>query len=164
MSVKRVAVLIVAGSVAFAIGFGGSEMSKAMQLAETQAEGGVQEHVEATQAVPEAVDPDVAPSYVDAGRIVVPVMRNGRTTNYVVASIRLETDGDAASQRIAQRLPTVRNALLQSLYGMASGGRFETDAVRLAEISTQLAQDIGGISGGGVRAVLFDQLVTSSPT
>src|SRR3546814_3243197 len=163
MRVKRVSVVVVAGAVAFGCGFGGSEFSKAMQPDDGKAAFGASAVQTAKPGGEDpVVDVQAKPSYVDAGRSVVPVIRNGLTTNYVVAAIRLEAEGDAVAQRITDRLPTVRNALLQSLYGMASGGRFDTDNVRVAEISKQLAQDISGVSGGGVRAVLFEELVTSS--
>src|SRR3546814_14454908 len=114
MRVKRVAVLVVAGAVAFGVGFGGSEISKAMQPDDGKAAVGASAVQTAKPGGEDpVVDAQAKPSYVDAGRIVVPVIRNGRTTNYVVAALRLEAESDAVAPRHTARLPTGRNRLLQ---------------------------------------------------
>src|SRR3546814_16742343 len=161
MRVKRVSVVVVAGAVAFGCGFGGSEFSKAMQPDDGKAAFGASAVQTAKPGGEDpVVDVQAKPSYVDAGRIVVPVIRNGRTTNYVVAAIRLEAEGDAVAPRITDRLPTVRNALLHSLYGMASGDRFAPDTVRDAEISPQIAPETPGVHARAVRPALIPALPT----
>src|SRR3546814_20024190 len=76
MRVKRVAVLVVAGAVAFGVGFGGSEISKAMQPDDGKAAVGASAVQTAKPGGEDpVVDAQAKPSYVDAGRIVAPVIR-----------------------------------------------------------------------------------------
>lgn len=100
------------------------------------------------------------PSYVGIGQFAVPVLRDGRTTSFVLAEVTLETTGPAAAETLRRHLPHVRDTLLQGLYGLAGEGFFDAPAVDPAAAAGTLGRRIEARLGPGlVRAVLFDRLM-----
>jgi flagellar protein FliL len=104
--------------------------------------------------------PDAVPSYVGMGQFAVPVLRNGRTTSFVLAEVTLEASGPVAAETLRRRLPHARDALLRGLYSLAGEGFFDTPAVDPAAAAAALARAAEAQFGPGlVRAVLFDRLM-----
>ncbi|WP_207477357.1 flagellar basal body-associated FliL family protein [Arenibaculum pallidiluteum] len=98
--------------------------------------------------------------FVDAGQFAVPVMAGGRTTAIVLAQLTVEASGPAQAEVMRQRLPTLRDALLQALFGLSGSGFFEGPAVdpaAAAQVLQKAAEE--RIGPGNVRAVLFERLL-----
>lgn len=104
--------------------------------------------------------PDARPAYVDMGQFAVPVLRNGRTTSFVLAEVTLEASGPDAADMLKRRLPHARDALLRGLYDLAGEGFFDGSTVDPAAAAAMLARTAEEQLGPGlVRAVLFDRLM-----
>jgi flagellar basal body-associated protein FliL len=144
---KYGAAFAAAAILAFAGGYG----MGILQTDQANAEDGVQ-----------ASRPDEAssPDYVPVGQIVVPLLAAGRTDAFILAQVTLEASGPDAADDLRRRMPHVRNAVLQSLFGLAGAGVFDgpsiepgavAQAIRLAT-NEQLGRE-------GVRRVLIDRLL-----
>jgi flagellar protein FliL len=161
--------IAVAIAVAFGGGFGAGEGLKWLAPADAAGSGGETgaerradgSAAAATEAVkPGAITGPVGPAYVELGQLVVPVLRNGRTTSFVLAQVTLEAAGKGEADRLKRILPHARNAILQGLYGLAGNGFFDGSSVDPAAAARVLKQGADEQLGANlVRAVLFDMLL-----
>lgn len=71
---------------------------------------------------PTPVQPD---RYVEFGQFVVPVLRAGQTTAFILADITLDPGSVENAARIRSSLPRYRDVILRTLYAEAGKGVFE---------------------------------------
>lgn len=57
------------------------------------------------------------PQFVQVGPVTVPVLRNGRIFQYVSVTVKLETKDAEDAKKITDRMPSLNDAYLSSLYG-----------------------------------------------
>jgi flagellar protein FliL len=110
-------------------------------------------------------DPAKKPEFVDVGQLVVPVMKDGRTTAFILTQITLEAAGKEMAEALRQRLPNARSALLQSLFGLSAGGAFDTRTVEPVKVARALKENLNQeLKGNLVKAVLIDRLLRQENT
>ncbi|MFA7638372.1 MAG: hypothetical protein WCY02_03585 [Parvibaculum sp.] len=63
--------------------------------------------------------------YVEFGQFVVPVLRAGQTTAFILADITLDPGSVEKAVRIRSSLPRYRDVILRTLYAEAGKGVFE---------------------------------------
>lgn len=79
-------------------------------------------HANANESAMESEVP-AGPQFVPVGPITVPVMRDGRIYQYVTVAVKLETKDAAGAEAITNRLPSLNDAYLSSMYGAFYVGR-----------------------------------------
>jgi hypothetical protein len=80
------------------------------------------ESVATTAKQPAHVQPE---RYVEFGQFVVPVLRAGQTTAFILADITLDPGSVEKAVRIRSSLPRYRDVILRTLYAEAGKGVFE---------------------------------------
>jgi hypothetical protein len=80
------------------------------------------ESVATTAKQPAHIQPE---RYVEFGQFVVPVLRAGQTTAFILADITLDPGSVEKAVRIRSSLPRYRDVILRTLYAEAGKGVFE---------------------------------------
>lgn len=109
--------------------------------------------------------PDQPERYVEFGQFVVPVLRAGQTTAFILADITLDPGSVEKAARIRDGLPRYRDVILRTLYAEAGKGIFEGpdfNPDRLGEhLGAALAQSAPEIGSG---KVMFQRLLLQNNT
>lgn len=157
---KAVFLFMVAAGIAFAGGYGYGRYETTRDVpAPLDAKAAT------TSAPASAAVSEDGPYYVDAGQLVVPLLQRGRTVAFILTQITLEVGDTDQAQALRRRLPRARSALLQSLFGLASAGRFDGPAVDPEGVAAALLTGANeALPGNPVRAVLIDRLLRQDNT
>lgn len=85
-------------------------------------------------------DVPVGPQFVDIGPITVPILREGRIYQYVRVTVKLETKDAADAKQITDRMPSLNDAYLSSLYGAFYNSRdMDGSLINLERLKARLA-------------------------
>ena len=88
----------------------------------------------------EAEEGPPGPQFVPVGPLTVPILRDGRIFQYVTVAVKLETKDSADATQITNRLPSLNDAYLSSLYGAFYAGRdMNGSLIDLEKLRTRLA-------------------------
>lgn len=80
------------------------------------------------------------PQFVPVGPLTVPILRDGRIYQYVTLTVKLETKDAAGASEITNRLPSLNDAYLSSLYGAFYVGRdMNGNLIDIEKLRTRLA-------------------------
>ena len=98
--------------------------------------------------------------YVPVGQIIVPLLKGGRTEAFIMTQVTMEAVGQEAAHGMRRRLPQLRNAVLQSLFGLAGDGFFDGPSIEPAEAGRAIRKAVNDQFGEElVRQVLIDRLM-----
>lgn len=80
------------------------------------------------------------PQFVPVGPLTVPILRDGRIYQYVTLTVKLETKDAAGASEITNRLPSLNDVYLSSLYGAFYVGRdMNGNLIDIEKLRTRLA-------------------------
>lgn len=119
--------------------------------------------VAATETHQEMMGEDISLAIIKTGQIIVPVIKQDKTTAYVMAEFALEAKDEASAQVIENRMPYVRDALIETMISLVASGHVGGTSLDRSVVSTQVVRAANRSLGDKhVKRALFDSYFRQS--
>jgi flagellar basal body-associated protein FliL len=92
--------------------------------------------------------------YVDLQPVALPIVSNGKLVNYVFVSLRLNLASSANAQKLREKEPFFRDALVRAAHRTPFNTATDLQSVDVGRLTASVMRDAATIAGpGAVRSV-----------
>ncbi len=102
-------------------------------------------------------------SYLQVDQVVIPLMKNGRTTAYILAEVSLETSSEPEYNALRNAMPRIQATVRRALTREAARGAFDGDSADIDELGEAVRGSLNSLFPEAprppVEAVFFRRLL-----